>query len=304
MTDTLSLIERLYELKLKHSCCLTRHVAIDDCIAIVRQHQAEQSKALNSTDLEVMGTDKALIESKEQAKLGIAPEAAGLEPSCDRPVPTTESIGTKQVQSDTKLNLSSGYPLEPLIEKLKQAKSAWTGLLIPTAWEQGREAGFHQAFAIIQSHMGECSSVAEDGSKENTGSNYPSASSQVPDSRRFDSGHSPANSEQREIRVPFEVESKGFEEWAAESNMPMQQHPLHYLFLDERTYLARQAWKAAVAFMNEQRSPEPVMSEVGMVEAMATALNDSKEMENQGFSYNERLAKICFKALSPYLGGK
>lgn len=41
--------------------------------------------------------------------------------------------------------------------------------------------------------------------------------------------------------------------------------------------------------------------EIAMVEAMATALNDSKEMENQGFSYNERLAKICFKALAPYL---
>lgn len=42
---------------------------------------------------------------------------------------------------------------------------------------------------------------------------------------------------------------------------------------------------------------ELVMSEVAAVEAMAMALNDSKEMENQGFSFNERLAKICFKAL-------
>lgn len=42
-------------------------------------------------------------------------------------------------------------------------------------------------------------------------------------------------------------------------------------------------------------------NEVAMVEAMAQALNDSKEMENQGFSYNEKLAKICFNAIKPYL---
>jgi hypothetical protein len=45
------------------------------------------------------------------------------------------------------------------------------------------------------------------------------------------------------------------------------------------------------------RTTEPVFSEVAAIEAMATALNDSKEAENHGFSFNERLAKVCFKAL-------
>lgn len=47
----------------------------------------------------------------------------------------------------------------------------------------------------------------------------------------------------------FKVESTAFETWArGELNYPMGQHPLHYLFTDDRTHAARQGWKAALVF--------------------------------------------------------
>lgn len=44
-------------------------------------------------------------------------------------------------------------------------------------------------------------------------------------------------------------EQAAFEAWAKESRYEMDQHPLHYLFLDPKTDAARQGWKAAMAFM-------------------------------------------------------
>ena len=42
-----------------------------------------------------------------------------------------------------------------------------------------------------------------------------------------------------------EGEQKAFETWARERGLCLDMHPLHYLFLDADTNLARQAWKAA-----------------------------------------------------------
>lgn len=48
--------------------------------------------------------------------------------------------------------------------------------------------------------------------------------------------------------VPFAAESPAFEAHAKSAGLDMQQHPLHYLFLNPKTYAARQAWKAALQF--------------------------------------------------------
>jgi hypothetical protein len=44
------------------------------------------------------------------------------------------------------------------------------------------------------------------------------------------------------------VEQDAFEAWANREGYDMAQHPLHYLFLNERTYAARQGWKAGIRF--------------------------------------------------------
>lgn len=50
-------------------------------------------------------------------------------------------------------------------------------------------------------------------------------------------------------------ETKAFEEWAYKAGYNMNQHPLHYLFIDDRTFSARQGWKAALRFTHP--APEP-----------------------------------------------
>jgi hypothetical protein len=45
------------------------------------------------SEMQVMGADKAVKKSTEQEESGTAPEAAGLEPECDRPAPATDHIG-------------------------------------------------------------------------------------------------------------------------------------------------------------------------------------------------------------------
>jgi hypothetical protein len=43
-------------------------------------------------------------------------------------------------------------------------------------------------------------------------------------------------------------EQYAFEAWAKSQNFDMDEHPLHYLFLDAKTDAARQAWKAAIEY--------------------------------------------------------
>lgn len=44
-------------------------------------------------------------------------------------------------------------------------------------------------------------------------------------------------------------EQDEFEAWAQKEKYDMSQHPLHWLFLNERTYAARQGWKAALEYV-------------------------------------------------------
>lgn len=49
-------------------------------------------------------------------------------------------------------------------------------------------------------------------------------------------------------------EVEAFEDFARDNRLNMAQHPLHYLFLDSNTSMARLGWKAAVEFI--QKNPQ------------------------------------------------
>ncbi len=51
-------------------------------------------------------------------------------------------------------------------------------------------------------------------------------------------------------------ETDAFEEWAKSEGYDMTEHPLHYLFLNERTYAARQGWKAALRIRAQATATE------------------------------------------------
>jgi hypothetical protein len=61
----------------------------------------------------------------------------------------------------------------------------------------------------------------------------------------------------RETLESCKGEQLKFEEWAAKNCYDMREHPLHYLFLDNRTYAARQGWKAALEYARGVCSPAP-----------------------------------------------
>lgn len=44
-------------------------------------------------------------------------------------------------------------------------------------------------------------------------------------------------------------EQPAFEAWAKSQGYDMSEHPLHWLFLDPKTYAARQGWKGALEYM-------------------------------------------------------
>ncbi len=63
-------------------------------------------------------------------------------------------------------------------------------------------------------------------------------------------------------------EQHAFISWAESEKYDMSEHPLHWLFLNERTYAARQGWVAAIRYVNDRRAeaskpPARVASESG-----------------------------------------
>ncbi len=52
-------------------------------------------------------------------------------------------------------------------------------------------------------------------------------------------------------------EQNAFEEWASKEGMNMERHPLHWLFLDAKTYSARQGWKAALKYARNMLAAAP-----------------------------------------------
>ena len=55
---------------------------------------------------------------------------------------------------------------------------------------------------------------------------------------------------------PCEGEESHFEHWATKERYDLHQHPLHYLFLDSKTYAARDGWRAALAYVRAALSDE------------------------------------------------
>jgi hypothetical protein len=53
------------------------------------------------------------------------------------------------------------------------------------------------------------------------------------------------------------IEQGAFEEWAKARRFDMTEHPLHYLFLDEKTDAARQGWKAGLEHAVSRAHPTP-----------------------------------------------
>jgi hypothetical protein len=54
-----------------------------------------------------------------------------------------------------------------------------------------------------------------------------------------------------EPSYPYNCDGKeqfAFEAWAKEQRYDMNEHPLHYLFTDPKTYAARMGWNAAIAY--------------------------------------------------------
>jgi hypothetical protein len=48
------------------------------------------------------------------------------------------------------------------------------------------------------------------------------------------------------------IEQDAFEEWAAKERFSMEQHPLHWLFLDRETSAARRGWRGALQHANKR----------------------------------------------------
>jgi hypothetical protein len=56
---------------------------------------------------------------------------------------------------------------------------------------------------------------------------------------------------------PGKGEQARFERWAASQRYDLQQHPLHYLFLNERTAAARAGWNSALAYARQAPAALP-----------------------------------------------
>lgn len=52
-------------------------------------------------------------------------------------------------------------------------------------------------------------------------------------------------------------EQEAFETWAKDQGLNMRQHPLHYLFLDKQTSIARRSWSAAITYCRNTILPAP-----------------------------------------------
>lgn len=88
-------------------------------------------------------------------------------------------------------------------------------------------------------------------------------------------------------------EQLAFEEWATKQRFEMNEHPLHYLFLDPRTDAARQGWKAGLEYAAERvkqaARPDPetegLRERVRVLEEAALAYED---MLRSAFSAAQR----------------
>ncbi|MEN1773256.1 hypothetical protein AAIH29_14450 [Pseudomonas aeruginosa] len=106
---------------------------------------------------------------------------------------------------------------------------------------------------------------------------------------------------QAQHSVPDVCDSKeqnAFEEWASKEGMNMERHPLHWLFLDAKTYSARQGWKAALKYARNMLAAAPVcrLSRSALTEAQMRRLyENSTETENERLGF-EAFARLIRRA--------
>ncbi|HEJ9850718.1 TPA: hypothetical protein SMN88_000597 [Pseudomonas aeruginosa] len=111
----------------------------------------------------------------------------------------------------------------------------------------------------------------------------------------------PAPVAQAQHSVPDVCDSKeqnAFEEWASKEGMNMERHPLHWLFLDAKTYSARQGWKAALKYARNMLAAAPVcrLSRSALTEAQMRRLyENSTETENERLGF-EAFARLIRRA--------
>ncbi|EPA0356999.1 hypothetical protein N0573_00645 [Pseudomonas aeruginosa] len=106
---------------------------------------------------------------------------------------------------------------------------------------------------------------------------------------------------QAQHSVPDVCDSKeqnAFEDWASKEGMNMERHPLHWLFLDAKTYSARQGWKAALKYARNMLAAAPVfrLSRSALTEAQMRRLyENSTETENERLGF-EAFARLIRRA--------
>lgn len=86
----------------------------------------------------------------------------------------------------------------------------------------------------------------------------------------------PASLAPESIPAGPQREQDAFEEWARSAGFDMSQHPLHWLFLHEETYAARQGWKEGLVYVSGLPDSQVVSSvEVEAFHAWSAKAHDS-----------------------------
>jgi hypothetical protein len=98
----------------------------------------------------------------------------------------------------------------------------------------------------------------------------------------------PAQAVGAQVGVP-DGEAEAFEAWASSNHYDMETHPLHWLFLNRETNIARQGWKGALAFA---AAPKPaadhatLAADTALLEAIGRLLEhfpDDDDLERAGW---------------------
>lgn len=85
----------------------------------------------------------------------------------------------------------------------------------------------------------------------------------------------PATVAMEPVKVCDGKEQDAFEAWATGERYDIQTHPLHWLFLNEKTYAARNGWKAAIEYCASQLTAPPTRRPEGQPH---THIVESKSM--------------------------
>lgn len=151
-----SLIEKLQAIKPSaDSPEFSEHAyaqAIDDAIAIIRQHQAEQGDVDLRARVRQAFIMKGWPDKHTAGELADIAIAAMGEVEAGRGMQSLTGSSPIGLKDDNVASPALSSEIS-VIKKLENAKFEWKRLPILTAWEEGREAGFNQAFSIIQDYL-------------------------------------------------------------------------------------------------------------------------------------------------------